>query len=278
MEQQNKALVTPEWIIANRDNPKLVLIEIDTDDTSAFDQGHIPGAIGWAWKEVLWDRNMREFPDPEKFARRMERFGISNDSIVVFYGDPIEFGFYGWWTFKYCGHDDVRMLDGGKKRWLAEGHQLVTDEKAITPAVYEPRRRNEAIRALKDEVAKSLGNSAVTILDNRSDDEFTGRSNNLPGKPDFGAERYGHIPGAKQLNFVNLLDETESLLDPAVIRQKLEAAGATPDKRVICYCRRSHRAALVCFTMIELLGYTDVRNYDGSWTEWGTAVGMPIER
>ncbi len=278
MTENRSALVTPEWLIANRDNPKVVLVEIDTDDTSAYEQGHIPGAIGWAWKQVLWNDTMREFPQPEEFARRMGENGISNDSIVVFYGDPIEFGFYGWFTLKYCGHADVRMLDGGKARWQAEGHSLVTDKIEIRPATYIPAERDESIRILKDEVLSSLGQPGITILDNRSDEEYEGKTNNLPGKPDFGAERYGHIPGAVHLNYVTLLDETDSLLPPDELRKKFEAAGATPDREIICYCRRSHRAALVAFVMIELLGYRRVRNYDGSWTEWGTAVGVPIER
>lgn len=170
------------------------------------------------------------------------------------------------------------MLDGGKKRWLAEGHTLTTDCKSPNIGSYSPQSRNECIRILKDDLLKSLGDPSYSILDNRSDGEFQGLTNNLPGKLDFGAERYGHIPGAKQLNFVQLLDENDSFLDLAAIKKKFLAVGATGDKRIVCYCRRSHRAALVCFALIELLDYPYVASYDGSWTEWGSAVGVPIER
>lgn len=278
MAENSSSLVDPEWLVAHRDDPNIILIEVDADNTEAYEQGHIPGSIGWAWKDILWDSHKREFPDPEEFARRLGSYGISNDSIVIFYGDPIEFGFYGWWTFKYCGHRDVRMLDGGKKRWIAEGYALTREVSQAQQTVYRSVQRDESIRSLKDDVLAALHQSSTVILDNRSDQEFNGTSNNLPGKLDFGAERYGHIPGAKHLNYVTLLKDDDSFESADYIRGLVSGLGAAPDKEVICYCRRSHRSALVFFALTELLGYAKVRNYDGSWTEWGTAVGVPIER
>lgn len=271
------ALVYPQWLIEHRGATNIVLVEINTENTSAYEKQHIPDALGWEWKRMLWDSSSREFPSPDEFARRMAQNGIGNNTTVVFYGDPIEFGFYGWWVLKYCGHDDVRMLDGSKTRWAKEGLPFTSERTQPTPTIYTPRARREGYRILRDEVLRELGDQQTVILDNRSDEEFQGLTNNLPGKTDFGAERYGRIPGAVHLNFTQFLEPDGSFIDKRRIREKAEAVGATADKALICYCRRSHRAALVSFAFIELLGYSNVRNYDGSWSEWGTAVGMPIE-
>ena len=273
-----ESLVDPQWVDANKDNHNVVIIEIDADGVAAYEAGHIPGAIGWEWKTMLWDPLMREFPTPEEFARRLGEHGIENDTTVVFYGDPIEFGFYGWWAFKYCGHRDTRMLDGAKTRWREQGHPLVRTPPRIVRKTYHPVARHETWRATREYVRSKLHDTGTVIIDVRSPEEYLGKTNNLPGKPDFGAERHGHLPGASHLHFVDLLKHDEGFRSRDELQKLFEARGAVSDKEIILYCRRSHRAALGCFALTQILGYPAVRNYDGSWTEWGTIVGFPIER
>jgi thiosulfate/3-mercaptopyruvate sulfurtransferase len=226
-------LVSPEWVAAHADDPKVRLIEVaglGQDEMQAYRAGHVPGATGWKWKDMLWDSHMREFPSPEAFAKRLGEAGIGNDTTVVFYGEAIQFGIYAWWTFRYCGHADVRLLDGGRNRWQAEGRPLTTE----VPA--------------------------------------------QPGGPDVGAVRYGRIPGARHLYYGDLLKADNSFKPAAELAALIGAHAAAPDVKVIAYCRMSHRATVVHFALTQILGFTNVRVYDGSWTEWGNLVGVPVER
>ena len=265
------------------DDPGLRLVHIDWVGTETYDQGHIPGAIGWNWKDWLWDALVREFPSPQEFARRCGISGIANDTTVVFYGEPVQFGTYAWWVFKYMNHEDVRLLDGGWRRWKAAGLPLVTERQVVQPVSYEPSDNiRRSMRASREEILASLddfkaGTRAV-LLDHRSPEEFRGELVNVPGKPDVGAERYGRIPGAKHLHYTDFLQPDTSFKSRDELKALLASRGATPDKRIVSYCRLSHRATLAYFVMTELLGYDKVKSYDGSWTEWGSMVGMPIER
>ena len=275
------ALVNPAWVHRHRNDPKVKLIEIaglGQDDLQAYKAGHVPGAACWKWMPMLWDSHRRDFPSPDDFARRCGAAGIANDTTVVFYGEPVQFGIYAWWTFRYCGHRKVKVLDGARAGWQAAGHALVTEEPPpAAPAVYEPVKRVERMRIHRDKVLKALGGDTV-ILDGRSHEEYRGERVGGPVGPDVGALRYGRIPGAKHLFFEDLLDANKAFKPAEEIQRIVAATGAAPDKDIITYCRMSHRATVLQFVLAELLGYKKVKVYDGSWTEWGNLVNVPVER
>ena len=276
------ALVTPQWLEDNRESRDICLIEIAgmrQDNMEAYKAGHVPGAYCWKWKQSLWDERMRDFPNPDDFARRLGAAGISKDTTVVFYGEGIQFGIYAWWTLKYCGHPDVRVLDGGRYRWQAEGRPLVTDEPpARAPVDYRPVARNEGMRMLRKGVLRAVENESHLIVDARSPEEYSGERVRAYGtEPDGGAVRPGRIPGAKHLFFENILDDTRSFASKQDLQDAFDSLGLSDGRPVITYCRMSHRATVVYFALTEILGRSDVQVYDGSWTEWGNLVGVPIE-
>lgn len=279
---QQSALVDPAWIEAHRNDPQVRLIEIagmNQGEMQAYKAGHVPGAVCWPWKEMLWDSHMRDFPSSEDFARRLGAAGIGNDTSVVFYGEGVQFGVYAWWTFRYCGHDRSFMLDGARNRWANEGRGLTTEvPPAAKPVEYRRVARNEAMRIGYQEVLAGLGKPEPVLLDGRTPEEYRGERVNGPPGPDYGALRYGRIPGAKHLYFEELLNRDNCFKPIAEMQRLVEARGATPETDIITYCRMSHRASLLYFALTELMGYTKVRMYDGSWTEWGNLVGVPVER
>lgn len=279
---QQQSLVTAEWMAAHLDDPNVVLIDVaglGQDQLQAYKAGHVPGAVAWKWKEMLWDERKRDFPDPREFARRLGNAGISNDTRVVFYGEGMQFGVYAWWTFRYCGHSNVSVLDGGRAGWKASGRDLVTEEsQPRAPAKYEPRVRNESMRIHRDEVLAAVERKDHVLLDGRSPEEYSGARVGGPGGPDVGAVRAGRIPGARHLFYGELLDGNTRFKSEAELRKLVETRGAAPDSSVIAYCRMSHRATVLYFALTQLLGYDKVRVYDGSWTEWGNLVGVPVEK
>ncbi|MBI2713722.1 MAG: sulfurtransferase [Rhizobiales bacterium] len=276
-----QTLVDPAWLEARLGDPKVRIIALNFTDSQDFDAGHIPGAVYWDWKGMLWDPLMRDFPNAETFAMRCAAAGITNDTTVVFYGDPaVQFGTYAWWVFKYCGHQDARVLNGSRVRWECEGRPLTAERSKIEATHYTPNTRlaNAHMRAMRNDVLAALDRKDTVILDHRSPEEYHGELLSPPGSPNHGAERLGRIPGAKHLYFEDFLGEDKSFKPVEEIRALLREREATPDKNIISYCRLSHRATLAYFAMTELLGYPNVRSYDGSWTEWGSVVGVPIER
>ena len=272
------SLVDAAWMAAHAEDPKVRLVEVDMDGTKAYDAGHLPGALGWHWKAMLWDPLRREFPDPQTMAARLGAAGIGNDTTVVFYGEPLQFGTYGWWVLRYCGHRDARVLDGGRARWVREGRPLTTEVPAATPVHYAPAVPVPSMRVLREEVLRRIGDPGAVLFDVRSPEEYRGERVAPPGRHDDGAERAGRIPGAVHLHFMDLLREDGTFRDRDELRRLCEGRGVVPGKDTIIYCRLSHRASLAFFVLTELLGYPRVRNYDGSWTEWGSVVGTPIER
>ena len=280
--RKSNALVDPAWLHRHRNDPKVRLIEIagmNQDEMQAYKAGHVPGAVCWNWKEMLWDPYMRDFPAPEDFARRCGEAGIGNDTTVVFYGEGVQFGLYAWWAFRYCGHTKVKVLDGARYRWTAEGRPLTTDEPPPVARVnYEPVKRVERMRIRRDKVLRALGGNGVIILDGRSPEEYSGQRVGGPGGLDVGAVRYGRIPGAKHLYFEELLDGNKAFKPVPEVEQLVAARGTAPDRDIVTYCRMSHRATVIYFALTQLLGYKKVRVYDGSWTEWGNLVGVPVER
>lgn len=271
-------LVETESLAERISDPKIRLLEVDWDGLKDYSAGHIPGAIGWNWKVALWDPFERQFPTDEEFCARLGGTGIENDATVVIYGAPVQFGTYAWWTLKLFGHPDVRILNGGQEKWVSEGRPLSTEEPDVNPTTYTALQRNESIRASRKEVHENIGNPSCTIFDHRSLEEYSGERVGLPGKPDVGAERYGRIPGAIHIPFDALLNEDTTFKSVDEIKEIVGAHVSDPDTPIISYCRLAHRATLASFAMTELLGFRDVRVYDGSWTEWGSMVGVPIER
>ena len=276
-QNRKPALVDAAWLAAHKDDPDVCLIEIDRFSLDQYESGHIEGAIGWNWKQALWDKNIREFPDPDEFARRVGEAGIGNDTYVIIYGEPIQFGVYAWWVLRYCGHQNVALLDGGHRRWQAEGRPLVAEATAPpNPVTYNPVKRNEAMRASRDDVLAAIGNPQTNILDARAPEEFNGKMLGTP-EGNHGAERYGRIPGARHRHFTDLLTDDERFKPKEELHRLFDETGVDPEKKTIAYCRLSHRATVAYFSLTELLGYQNVRVYDGSWTEWGSIVGVPIE-
>src|SRR5665213_1167689 len=280
MSDVTDTLVDHDWLETPLGDPQVKIVAINRTDAASFDSGHMPGAINWHWKDMLWDPARRDFPDAQTFAKRCAASGIANDTTVVFYGDPaIQFGTYAWWVFKYCGHNDARVLDGGRTRWEREGRPMTTARFGVETAQYTPNAKpaRPDMRAMRDQVLAAIGRKDTVILDHRSTEEYQGELFSPPGTPNHGAERRGRIPTAKHLHFEDFLQEDESFKSPEEIGKMLLERGATPDKAVISYCRLSHRATLAYFAMTQIMGYPNVRSYDGSWTEWGSSVGVPIE-
>ncbi len=279
------AIATPAWLHEHLEDPTVkvaqVRHELDEDD---YAEGHVPGARWWYWKELLWHPTDREFATPARMAERLGAAGIDADTTLVVYGGRTHYAMYAYWVLHaMLGHRDVRVLDGGKRRWALDGRPLTTDLPAITPVTYLPRRvaRDDSSRVTRDDVRDNLGRPGRVLLDARSGEEFRGeRVRPAPGF-DHGAERRGHIPGALNLHGRDLLDPDDSTLKPgAELERIFRALGAAPDqaREVVAYCRLSHRASAIWFAMTQVLGWDHVRVYDGSWTEWGSIVGFPVER
>jgi thiosulfate/3-mercaptopyruvate sulfurtransferase len=280
-ERKTPPLVSAQWLAEHRDDLKVRVVEIagtGQEEKQKYNAGHIPGAVCWWWKDALWDTHMRDFPAPDAFARLCAENGISNDTTVVFYGEGIQFGVYAWWAFTYCGHDRAAVLDGGRYRWVKEGRELTRDVPALPRARYEAQPRRDAMRITYRDVLRGLDRADRVLLDGRSPEEYKGQRVNTPEGPDVGAVRYGRIPGAKHIYFERLLNEDKTFRTLPELRSLFEAAGAMPDKETVAYCRMSHRATVLYFALTRLLGYDGVRVYDGSWTEWGNMVGVPVER
>ena len=272
------SLVETDWLSERLSDPSLRVIEVCWDGRFDYEAGHIPGSVGWHWKTELWDPFERQFPTDAEFSARLGKAGIGTDTTVVFYGSPVQFGTYAWWVFKLFGHSDVRILNGGKVKWVSEGRALSKEEPTVTPVSYKLSARRADLRAGREDVLRAIHDPDCSILDHRSREEYLGERVGLPGKPDVGAERYGRIPGAAHVPFDSLLNGDTTFRDLDEIKEIIGAIVERTDRPVISYCRLAHRATLASFTMTELLGHSNVRVYDGSWTEWGSMVGVPIER
>ncbi|WP_026370906.1 sulfurtransferase [Kallotenue papyrolyticum] len=274
-----EALVDTEWVAQHLNDPKVRLIE-SNEDVLLYDTGHIPGAVKVDWTTDLNDPVVRDYLSKDKFEQLMSRLGISNDTTVVFYGDKNNWwATYAFWVFKLFGHEDARIMNGGRQKWIAEGRPLTTEVPSYPPTQYTARERSDAeIRAFRDEVLRALGQPNVALVDVRSVDEYTGKKLHMPEYPQEGALRGGHIPGAQNIPWATAVREDGTFKSREELEQIYQSKGITPDKDVIAYCRIGERSSHTWFVLKYLLGYDRVKNYDGSWTEWGNAVGLPIER
>jgi thiosulfate/3-mercaptopyruvate sulfurtransferase len=270
------ALVSTEWVAQHLNDPNVRLIEVDVD-TTAYEQGHIPGAIGWNWTTQLCDRIRRDILSKEAWERLLSEAGVTPDTLLVFYGDNNNwFAAYAYWLAKMYGHEKVALMNGGRKKWELEGRPMTTEVPKYTPTNYRAKEPDLSLRAYARDVLEALGKPDEVLVDVRSPAEFNGEILAPPGLPET-AQRAGHIPGAQNIPWGQAVNEDGTFKSPEELRKLYEGKGVTPDKEVIAYCRIGERSSHTWFVLKELLGYPKVRNYDGSWTEWGSMVGVPIE-
>lgn len=270
-----EVLVSPEWLSANLNTPGLVIVESD-EDVLLYETGHIPGAVKIDWHTELNQPVVRDYLDGADFAKLLSSKGIHRDSTVVIYGDKSNWwAAYALWVFKLFGHADVRLLDGGRDNWIASGYAFTRDETAVTPSEYPVVERDDSsLRAFRDDVFKHFGNP---LIDVRSPEEYSGERTHMPAYPDEGALRGGHIPSAASVPWAKAAGENGVFRSRAELEAiYLDGAGLKSGDDIIAYCRIGERSSHTWFVLKYLLGFTNVRNYDGSWTEWGSLVGAPI--
>ncbi len=273
----SKVLVSTDWVQAHLGDPSIRLIEVDVD-TTAYEQGHIPGAIGLNWQTQLQDPVRRDIPSQAQLEATLGALGVSHTDTIVLYGDNNNwFAAFAFWVLKLYGHEDVRIMDGGRKKWLAEGRPITTETPYYPPTQYIAKAPDMSLRAFFPQVLENLNRSEFMLVDVRSPQEYTGELIAPPGLMET-AQRGGHIPGARNIPWVQAVREDGTFKSPEELRAIYEAQGITPDKQIVAYCRIGERSAHTWFVLKYLLGYPNVRNYDGSWTEWGNIVGAPIER
>jgi thiosulfate/3-mercaptopyruvate sulfurtransferase len=272
------SLVGTEWVAAHHGDPHVRLVEVDVD-TTAYSTGHIPGAVGWDWRVDLQRHPVRDIPDRAEWEALLSRSGIGNDDLVVLYGDNNNwFAAFAYWLFKLYGHADVCLMDGGRVKWVAEGRELTTDSTTMVPTTYQASEADSRRRAFRDQVTATLGRADTALVDVRSPKEYSGELLAPENLPQEGAQRGGHIPGAQNVPWATAVAEDGTFKSAADLRSIYGDKGITPEKATIAYCRIGERSAHTWFVLTELLGHPDVRNYDGSWTEWGSLIGAPIER
>jgi thiosulfate/3-mercaptopyruvate sulfurtransferase len=270
-----EAIVSTEWLAANLTNPDVVVVESD-EDVLLYEIGHIPGAVKIDWHTDLNDPVLRDYVQGPAFAELLSSKGISRESTIVIYGDKSNWwAAYALWVFKLFGHQDVRLLDGGRDKWIEEGRELTSEQPALTRTSYPVIERNDApIRAF---LAETLAHIGKPMIDVRSAEEYSGERTHMPAYPEEGALRGGHIPGAASVPWAKAANEDSTFKSRSELEALyLDGAGLKPGDDVIAYCRIGERSSHTWFVLNYLLGFTGVRNYDGSWTEWGSAVRVPI--
>ncbi|HEX7001578.1 MAG TPA: sulfurtransferase [Trueperaceae bacterium] len=275
------SLVSTQWVAEHLNDPRVRLVEVN-EDPLLYRQAHVPGAVEIDWLTELQQKDRRDFISAQAFAELMESKGISNDTTVVLYGDKSNWwAAYALWFFKYNGHEDARLMNGGRQKWLAEGRETTTDVAGVQRGTYRVPYRDASIRAFAADVLQHLllvKDGAGALVDVRSRPEYTGEKLHMPDYPQEGAQRGGHIPGAANIPWGQAVNEDGTFKSRAELEQLYANAGVTKDKDVIAYCRIAERSSHSWFVLKYLLGYPSVRNYDGSWTEWGNMVGVPIHQ
>ena len=270
------ALVSTEWVAAHGGDSGVRLVEVDVD-TGAYDQGHIRGAVGWNWQSELSDPVQRDIPSKADWEALLSRSGIDNDTKIVFYGDNNNwFAAFAYWVSRIYGHKNAALMNGGRKKWELEGRELTTDAPSVTPTRYSASEPDWSLRAYRDQVKQSLDAADGALVDVRSPAEFSGEVLAPPGLPET-AQRAGHIPGAANVPWAQAANEDGTFKSREELATLYGSKGVTADKPVIAYCRIGERSSHTWFVLKELLGYQNVRNYDGSWTEWGSVIGAPID-
>jgi thiosulfate/3-mercaptopyruvate sulfurtransferase len=276
MDYAKDVLVDTRWVEQHLDDPGIRIVEVD-ENHALYVESHIPGAIGFDWKTDLQDQVKRDFLGPEEFGELLGGRGISNDHTVVLYGDRNNwFAAYTYWYLKYYGHDAVKLVDGPREKWIAEGRPVDAAVPSFPAEKFVAEPGDDTIRARRDEVLAALG-SATSLVDVRSPQEFSGELIAMAGYEQEGAQRGGHIPGAASVPWAQAVKEDGTFKSAEELRELYGGKGVL-DGKTIAYCRIGERSAHTWFVLHELLGQDDVKNYDGSWTEWGNLVDVPIEK
>ena len=271
-------LVSTGWLAEHLGRDGLVVAEVD-ENPELYDEGHIPGAVKLHWRDDLQDPVERDIVDRRTFEQVVGERGIGNDTPMILYGDRSNwFAAYAYWYLKVYGHADVRILDGGRQKWIDEGRELTREVPVPEARLYLAKERHESIRAYRDQVCAWLGESGRALVDVRSPAEYSGELIAPPGYEQEGAQRAGHIPTAVSIPWACAVRDDGTFKHAADLLELYGGRGVTAEKDVTSYCRIGERSAHTWFVLSELLGYERVRNYDGSWTEWGSLVGAPIER
>ncbi|MCL4303035.1 MAG: sulfurtransferase [Anaerolineae bacterium] len=272
------ALVSTQWVTDHLNDPSLRIVE-SNEDILLYNKGHIPGAVKIDWVSDLNDPLMRDYLDGERFARLLSSKGIGPETTVVFYGDKNNWwATYAFWVFQLFGHTKAKIMNGGRKKWEEENRPMTTEVPQYPTTTYPvPQRDDSKIRAFRDQVREHV-NKGGALVDVRSPGEYSGELLHMADYPQEGALRGGHIPGAKNIPWARAANDDGTFKSPDELRALYEGQGISPDKDVVAYCRIGERSSHTWFVLTYLLGYPQVRNYDGSWTEWGNLVGAPIER
>ena len=275
-----EVLVGTEWVSQNPINEKRKVVEVDYDPSNAYQKGHINGASLIWWKRDINDPITRDIIDKKQFEDLMSRNGIAPETEVILYGDFNNwFAAFVFWIFKYYGHNNIKIMNGGRKKWELESREYVTEEPQIQPSVYTAQPPDEGLRAYLSDVSRALNKDDTVMVDVRSPKEFSGEITAPPEYPMEHAQRGGHIPRAHNIPWATAVNDADGTFKTAEeLRQNYESKGITTDKDVVCYCRIGERSSHSWFVLKYLLGYSKVRNYDGSWTEWGNMIGNPVEK
>jgi thiosulfate/3-mercaptopyruvate sulfurtransferase len=270
-------LVTTDWVAQHATDAGVRVVEVDVD-TTAYDQGHVPGAARWNWTTELCDTVVRDIAPEQKLEALLGRTGIDNKTAIVLYGDNNNwFAAWAFWQLKIYGHQDVRIMDGGRKKWLAEGRDLSTTPGMFAAKTYKVGAPDLSLRAFLPEVQQAVAGKQAALVDVRSPQEFSGEILAPPGLPET-CQRGGHIPGAKSIPWGKNCNEDGTFKSFDELKALYAAQGISGNQRVIAYCRIGERSSLTWFAMKYLLGFQNVKNYDGSWTEWGNLVGAAVEK
>jgi thiosulfate/3-mercaptopyruvate sulfurtransferase len=275
-----QVLTDVEWVKQNLGKPGIAIIEVDYDPKLAYEQGHIPGALLIDWRKDMNRPDVRDIIDAWEFEKLMSRLGISNDTHVILYGDYNNwFATFAFWVFEMYGHQKVQLLNGGRKKWIDSGGELTKEVPAVKPATYKVPKVNYENRVFLEDLLKmKIADPNLVLVDVRSPAEYTGEITAPPEYPNEHAQRGGHIPGAVNIPWGQAIREDGTFKSVEELRQLYSSKGVVPDKRVVTYCRIGERASVTWFVLKHLLGYKDVKVYDGSWTEWGNLVRFPIEK
>ena len=274
-----EVLCETEWVANNLDNPEIKILEVDYDIENAYKSGHIQGAHMVWWKKDINDQTRRDIINKKQFESLMSRIGVSKGDTLVLYGDFNNwFAAFAFWVFQYYGHKKIKLMNGGRKKWELENRNYTTEEPSVPPSNYVSDPPDEGIRSYLFDVRRSLEKVETVLVDVRSPKEFNGEISAPPEYPMEHAQRSGHIPGAKNIPWLQAVNDDGTFKTPDELNKLYQDKGVTPDKEVICYCRIGERSSHSWFVLKYLLGYPSVSNYDGSWTEWGNMIGNPIEK